>query len=155
MGPLLYADDNLTPVALTDASRLRPILSLYNEYTGFSGINVNTAKTTALIITPAPLHEQLCPLGNATPGNAKHLRILLGKTIDSTVKATMVDIELKAIKLCIMATRPPLTCYTEPHSSPQLCSLFTTVSFYGHPSGTHTYCRTLQGSSMLPMDQTY
>jgi hypothetical protein len=33
---------------------------------------------------PAPLHEQLCPLGSATPDNAKHLRIFLGKTIDST-----------------------------------------------------------------------
>jgi hypothetical protein len=33
MGPMLYGDGNLTHVALTDASRLQPILSPYNEYT--------------------------------------------------------------------------------------------------------------------------
>jgi hypothetical protein len=34
----------------------------------------------------------------ATPDDAKHLGILLGKTIDSTVAATMAHIEPKAIK---------------------------------------------------------
>jgi hypothetical protein len=33
VGPLLYADDNLTPLALTAAEQLHPILSLYDEYT--------------------------------------------------------------------------------------------------------------------------
>jgi hypothetical protein len=37
VGPMLYADDNLTPLALTDASQLCPILSLYREYKGVRG----------------------------------------------------------------------------------------------------------------------
>ncbi len=30
VGPLLYADDNLTPLALTAAEQLQPILSMMN-----------------------------------------------------------------------------------------------------------------------------
>ncbi len=39
--PVLYADDNLTPLSLRTAGQLRPILSLYVAYTGVSGLNIN------------------------------------------------------------------------------------------------------------------
>jgi hypothetical protein len=108
VGPLLYADDNLTPLALTAAEQLQPILSLYDEYTGVSGLNINITKTTALCINSS---EQLCErlrhMGMATPDNAKHLGILLGKTMDSTVEVTMAAIEPKLIKRRILATTPP------------------------------------------------
>ncbi len=55
MGPLLYADDNLIPLSLTDASHIWPNLSLNNEYTGVSGLNVNIAKTSALHYISMPL----------------------------------------------------------------------------------------------------
>jgi hypothetical protein len=57
VGPLLYADDNLTPMALNEAEQLQPVLSLYDEYTGVSGLNINIAKTTALCINSP---DQLC-----------------------------------------------------------------------------------------------
>jgi hypothetical protein len=48
VGPVLYADDNLTPLALHNADQIQPILRLYNQYTGVSGLNINVRKTTAL-----------------------------------------------------------------------------------------------------------
>jgi hypothetical protein len=63
VGPVLYADDNLTPLALEAADQLRPLLSLYNEYTGVNELNININKTTALCInTSAPIWEQLCTI---------------------------------------------------------------------------------------------
>jgi hypothetical protein len=31
VGPILYADENLTPLALAEAGQLRPMLSLYDD----------------------------------------------------------------------------------------------------------------------------
>jgi hypothetical protein len=108
VGPLLYADDNLTPMALTEAAQLQPVLSLYDEYTGVSGLNINIAKTMALCInSPDQLCEGLRHMGMTTPDNAKHLGILLGKTMDSTVEVTMANIEPKLLKRRILATTPP------------------------------------------------
>jgi hypothetical protein len=108
VGPLLYADDNLTPMALTEAEQLQPVLSLYDEYTGVSGLNINIAKTTALCInSPDQLCEGLRHMGMTTPDNAKHLGIFLGKTMDSTVEVTMANIEPKLVKRRILATTPP------------------------------------------------
>ncbi len=89
VGPLLYADDNLTPMALTEARQLQPVLSLYDEHTGVSGLNINIAKTTALCVNSSgQLCEGLRQMGMTTPDNAKRLGILLGKTMDSTEEAT-------------------------------------------------------------------
>ncbi len=108
VGPLLYADDNLTPKALTEARQLQPVLSLYDEYTGVSGLNINIAKTTALCVNSSgQLCEGLRQMGMTTPDNFKHLGILLGKTMDSTVEATMASIEPKLVKRRILATTPP------------------------------------------------
>jgi hypothetical protein len=82
VGPLLYTNDNLTPLALESSDQLRPILSLYNEFTAVSGLNININKTMALCInTPAPLCEQLQLLRMRTPDNVKNLGLHLGKTI--------------------------------------------------------------------------
>ncbi len=108
VGPLLYADDNLTPMALTKAEQLQPVLSLYDEYTGVSGLNINIAKTTALCInSPDQLCEGLRHMGMTTPDNENHLGIFLGKTMDSTVEVTMANIKPKLVKRKILATTPP------------------------------------------------
>jgi hypothetical protein len=81
-------------------------------------------KTPVLCInTPASICKQLHLFGTATHNNAKHPGILLGKTIESTVVTTMEHIKPKA-------TTPPLRCYTELHSSSQLCSMFIILSFW-------------------------
>jgi hypothetical protein len=46
-------------------------------------------------------------MGMTTPDNDKHLGIYLGKTMDSTGKATMASIEPKLVKRRILATTPP------------------------------------------------
>ncbi len=57
--------------------------------------------------TRASLCEQPRLLGTATHKYAKRLGILLGKTIESTVEASMAHIEPEAIKWCILATTSP------------------------------------------------
>jgi hypothetical protein len=53
-----YIDDDLTPLALKAVNQLHNLLSLYDEYTGIIGLNINTSKTTALCINiPALLCE--------------------------------------------------------------------------------------------------
>ncbi len=34
VGPILYADDNLTPLAIQQADQIQSILQLYEQYTG-------------------------------------------------------------------------------------------------------------------------
>ncbi len=41
VGPILSADDILTPLSLRSADQLHPILSLCEEYTGVSILNIN------------------------------------------------------------------------------------------------------------------
>jgi hypothetical protein len=78
VGLMLYTDDNLTSLALTNATKFRPILSLFNESTGVIGLKINIARTTALCMnTPSPICEQLYCFGMAPPDNAKHLGIPL------------------------------------------------------------------------------
>ncbi len=45
-----------SPLAVTDAEKLRPILFLYKECTGVRGLNINIAKTTALCINTLPYY---------------------------------------------------------------------------------------------------
>ncbi len=74
VGPVLYADDNLTPLSLDTADQLRPILDLSESYTGISGLNINISKTTALCVnTPPVICEQLQLLGMTIPDSIKHL----------------------------------------------------------------------------------
>jgi hypothetical protein len=41
VGPILYADDNLMPLALQNTDQIQSILQLYEQYTGVSGLNIN------------------------------------------------------------------------------------------------------------------
>jgi hypothetical protein len=50
VGPVLYADDNLTPLSLDTADQLGSILNLYESYTGVSGLNININKSMALCV---------------------------------------------------------------------------------------------------------
>jgi hypothetical protein len=107
VGPVLYADDNLTPLSLDTADQIGSILDLYESYTGVSGLNININKSMALCInTPPALSEQLQRMGMTTPDTIKHLGLHLGKTISMTVTTTMSQIEPKAIKRRILATTP-------------------------------------------------
>jgi hypothetical protein len=108
VGPVLYADDNLTPLALDNAEQIQPILDLYNQYTGVSGLNINVRKSTALCInTSREIEEGLTQAGLTVSLTSKHLGIHLAKTIEATVKITMEAIDPKAIKRRILATTPP------------------------------------------------
>jgi hypothetical protein len=50
VGPIIFADDNLSPLALTNAEQINPILALYNRYTGVRGLNNNVCKSTILCV---------------------------------------------------------------------------------------------------------
>jgi hypothetical protein len=74
VGPVLYADDNLTPLALNNADQIQPILCLYDQYTGVGGLNINVRKTTALCInTRREIQEGLTQAGLAISLSTKHL----------------------------------------------------------------------------------
>jgi hypothetical protein len=108
VGPILFADDNLNPLALRSADDIQPIIDLYNQYTTVSGLNINIRKTTALCInTPPEVIQGLNQKGIETPENCKHLGIYLGKTIERTIEETMRNTEAKRIKRRILATTPP------------------------------------------------
>jgi hypothetical protein len=108
VGPILYADDNLTPLAIQRADQIHSILEVYEQYTGVSGLNVNVSKTTALCInTSRDVQEGLEQAGLALTNTAKHLGIHLAPTIEATVEATMAAIDPKAIERRILATTPP------------------------------------------------
>jgi hypothetical protein len=107
VGPVLYADDNPTPLSLDTVDQLRPILDLYESYTGVSGLNINISKTITLgVNTPPVICEQLQLLGMTTPNSIKHLGLHLGKTISSMVLTTMAKTEPKLIKCRILGTTP-------------------------------------------------
>jgi hypothetical protein len=108
VGPILYADDNLTPLAIRRADQIHSILEVYDQYTGVSGLNINVSKTTALCInTSRDVQEGLEQAGLALTNTAKHLGIHLAPTIEATVEATMAAIDPKAIERRILATTPP------------------------------------------------
>ncbi len=108
VGPILFADDNLNPLALRSADDIQPIIDLYNQYTTVSGLNINIRKTTALCINTSPeITQGLNQKGIETPEVCKHLGIYLGKTIERTIEETMRNTEAKRIKRRILATTPP------------------------------------------------
>ncbi len=108
VGPILFADDNLNPLALPNAAAIQPITAIYDQYTTVSGLNINIRKTTALCINTSPeIIQGLQELGINTPTECKHLGIQLGATIEVTMRKTMDSIQPKRIKRRIYATTPP------------------------------------------------
>jgi hypothetical protein len=109
VGPILYADDNLMSLALQHADQIQPILQLYEQYTGVSGLNINVRKSKALCInTDRDIQEGMERAGLTITTSAKHLGIHLAPTIEATIEATMVAIDPKAIERRILATTPPI-----------------------------------------------
>jgi hypothetical protein len=49
VGPILFADDNLSPTKAQSIEQLEPLLALYDRYTGVSGLNINVNKSSALV----------------------------------------------------------------------------------------------------------
>jgi hypothetical protein len=108
VGPILFADDNLSPTKLRSIEQLEPLLAIYDRYTGVSGLNINVRKSTALCINSAQsLVQELQDRGFATPTSMRHLGIELAGTIEDTVRETIQKIDLKAVKRRILATTPP------------------------------------------------
>jgi hypothetical protein len=108
VGPILFADDNLSPTKVQSIEQLEPLLALYDRYTGVSGLNINVNKSSALCINSAPpLVQNLQRKGFSTLDSMRHLGIELARTIEETVKATMQKIDVKAVKRRILATTPP------------------------------------------------
>jgi hypothetical protein len=84
VGPILYADDNLTSLLLTHAEQIQPLLELYDQYTGVSGLNINVDKSTALCInTDDALQAGLEQAGLRLTLSAKHLGIHLTGTLET------------------------------------------------------------------------
>jgi hypothetical protein len=52
VGPILFADDNLSPLKLQHIEQLDPLLTLFDRFTGESSFNVR--KMTALCINSTP-----------------------------------------------------------------------------------------------------
>ena len=128
VGPILFADDNLNPLALNTAEDLTPIIDTYATYQQVSGLNINIRKSAALCInTPPEIIQGIQLLGIETPDHVKHLGIHLGKTINSTIEQTMKEIQPKAIKRRILATTPPTDLF---HRSTLINMAFTPI--YNH-----------------------
>ncbi len=108
VGSIIFADDNLSPLSLTQAEQINPLLDLYNRYTGVSGLNINVHKSTILCVNCSPeLKLNLQNQGFSTPDTIRHLGIELGPNIQTTVRETLNKIDLKAAKRRILATAPP------------------------------------------------
>jgi hypothetical protein len=108
VGPVIFADDNLSPLSLTHAEQITPILDLYNRYTGVSGLNINVRKSTILCVNCTPdLTRDLQNQGFSTPSTIRHLGIELGLTIQNTITETISKLDLKTTRRRILATAPP------------------------------------------------
>ena len=108
VNPIIYADDNINPLSLTEGQQITEIINIYEEYQAVSGLNVNISKTSILCInTPDRIKNTLQELGFKTPDTMKHLGITLAKTMSETVEATIQSINEKAIQRRILATTPP------------------------------------------------
>jgi hypothetical protein len=108
VGSVIFADDNLSPLSLTQADQINPLLDLYNRYTGVSGLNINVRKSTILCVNCSPeLKLNLQNQGFSTPDTVRHLGIELGPNMQTTVRETLNKIDLKAAKRRILATAPP------------------------------------------------
>jgi hypothetical protein len=108
VGPVIFADDNLSLLSLTHAEQINPILDLYNRYTSVSELNINVRKSTILGVNCTPdLTLNLQNRGFSTPATIRHLGIELGPTIQTTISETLSKIDLKATKRRILVTAPP------------------------------------------------
>jgi hypothetical protein len=108
VGPIIFADDNLSPLSLTQAEQINPVLDLYKRYTGVSGLNINVRKSTILCVNCSPeMKLNLQDQGFSTPDTIRHLGIELGPNMRTTLSETLAKIDLKAAKRRILATAPP------------------------------------------------
>jgi hypothetical protein len=42
VAPIIFVDDNLSPLSLTHAEQINPIPALFDRYTGVSGLGINS-----------------------------------------------------------------------------------------------------------------
>jgi hypothetical protein len=90
VGPILFADDNLSPTKIQRIKQLDPLLAIYDRYTGVSGLNINLRQSSALCINSSPaLVQDFQHKGFTTPNSIRHLGIELSKTIEDTMRETL------------------------------------------------------------------
>jgi hypothetical protein len=108
VGPVVFADDNLSPLSITHENQIDLLLDMYHRYTGVSGLNIIVRKSTILCINSTPaLVRALQEKGFSAPNTMRHLGIELSINIQNTIKETISKIDLKTTKRRIMATSPP------------------------------------------------
>ncbi len=74
VGPVVFADDNLSPLSLTQEDQIDPLLAAYRRYTSVSGLNINVHKSTILCINCNPsLIQALQDKGFSTLNTIRHL----------------------------------------------------------------------------------
>jgi hypothetical protein len=78
VGPILFADDNLSPTKLQRIEQLEPVLAIYDRYTGVSGLYINLRKSSVLCINSSPaLVQDFQRKGLATPDSMRHLFFIM------------------------------------------------------------------------------
>jgi hypothetical protein len=103
VGPVLFADENLSPTNFSRLNILTPLQAVNDCYTGVSVLNIDVRKSSALCIKSLPeLIQELQQRGFTTPDTIRHLDIELGKTM----RETMQKIYTTAVKRRIPATTP-------------------------------------------------
>jgi hypothetical protein len=107
-GLSLFAGDNFSPLSLTHADQIVPILAFYDRYTGVSGLNINVQKSTILCVNCSPeLTQELQHKGFISPATIQHLGLEIASDVSATLRETLHKINMKAVKRCILATAPP------------------------------------------------
>ncbi len=108
IGPILFVDDNLSPLSLTCADQVRPILALSDRYTVVRGLNINVWKSAILCINYSPeLTHELQHKGFSTHSMIRHLGLELATDINIIMKETLHKIDLKDVKRHILAAASP------------------------------------------------
>ncbi len=70
---VLFADDNLSPLSLTRADQIDPVLALYERYTRVGELNINVQKSAILWVNcSSELTQELRDEGFRTPATVQH-----------------------------------------------------------------------------------
>ncbi len=72
-GSSRLADDNLSPLSLTRADQIDPVIALYDRYIGVGELNINVQKSAILNINcSSELTQELQDQGFRTPATVQH-----------------------------------------------------------------------------------
>ncbi|PVE26724.1 hypothetical protein DC007_14810, partial [Enterococcus faecalis] len=84
------------------------VTSLYLQYEGVSGLNININKSQVVCInTPPEIQQGFTEVGIEIVTNMPYLGVHIATTLDSTIENTFAAIQPKAIQRKILATSVP------------------------------------------------